>query len=221
MSEKQDLKSMGFMLKSIEDPHLKRLLEVMIANISRLDNNDKCLADNPVPNTQLTDPFLYPGVYWDDELSSLNSGKVPASNAPTWTAFGPSGICYQWAFGINDHIQTTGFHIRHAIKPGSNIYPHVHWTTDGTDTNSVVWQLSYTVAKGHDQEPFPADVTIDLEQNGSGTAWQHMIVEATDAQAIVAPEVDSLIVLDLKRISNGGTDNADNVFGIYVIYTIR
>ena len=27
-----------------------------------------------------------------------------------------------------------GFNINHDIKQGSKIYPHVHWSTDGTDT---------------------------------------------------------------------------------------
>lgn len=156
------------------------------------------------------------GPLWDDNLTSLTPGKVPASAAPTWTAFGPSGICFQWVFGIDDHIQTAGFHITHDIKPGSLIYPHVHWSTDGTDANTVKWELSFTYAKGHNQEAFPADITVTLEQAASGTAWQHMIVEALDAQAFVAPEVDALIIMDVKRITNGGTENTDDVFGLFV-----
>ncbi len=153
---------------------------------------------------------------WFDNLSSMNSGKVPASNAPTWTAFGPSAICYAWAFGINDHIQLDGFHINHDIKRGSKIYPHVHWTTDGTDTNTVKWELSLTYAKGHNQEAFPADVQVTVEQAGSGTAWQHMVTEVIDNDAILAPEPDTLIVMDVKRVTNGGTENTDAVFGLFV-----
>lgn len=156
------------------------------------------------------------GPLWEDLLAPINSGKVPAANAPSWTAFGPSGVSFQWAFSTGDNIQLNGFHITHDIKPGSKMYPHIHWTTDGTDTNTVKWQLSYTVAKGYNQEAFPVDVTIDLEQAASGTAWQHMIVEVGDALAITAHEVDSLIIMNVKRITNGGTDNADTVFGMFV-----
>ena len=158
------------------------------------------------------------GPLWEDELTSLTAGKTPAANAPAWTAFGPSGVNYQWAFGVNDHIQTAGFHVTHRVKPGSKIYPHIHWTTDGIDTNTVKWEISYTIAKGHNQEAFPADSTLQLEQAGSGTAWQHMIVEATDAQALDVPQVDSLIIADVKRITNGGTDNADTVFCLFIDY---
>lgn len=153
---------------------------------------------------------------WFDNLTSINSGKVPASAAPTWTAFGPSGVCSAWAFSVNDHIQLNGFHINHDVKRGSKFYPHVHWVTDGTNTASVKWELSYTLAKGHNQEAFPADATVTVEGTPPGTAWQHMISEVTDANAIDMPEVDTIIIMDLKRVTNGGTDNTDTVFGMFV-----
>ena len=156
------------------------------------------------------------GPLWDDMLTAISSGKIGAANAPNWTAFGPTGTNFQWVFSLNDYIQLSGFHITHDVKPGSKIYPHIHWTTDGTDTNTVKWRLSYTLAKGHDQEAFPVDATRDLEQAGSGIAWQHMIVEVSDTAAIEVPEIDTIIILRLERVTNDGTDNTDDVFGIYV-----
>ena len=153
---------------------------------------------------------------WYDMLTSINTGKVGLANAPTWTAFGPTGTNYAYAFIVNDYIQLGGFHINHDIKRDSKLYPHVHWTTDGTDTNTVKWELSYTVAKGHNQEAFPADTVINITQAGSGTAWQHMIAEVTAGVAIQAPEIDSILMMRLKRVTNGGTDNTDDVFGIFV-----
>lgn len=155
------------------------------------------------------------GDLWDDNLTSLLVSR-PGATSPTLTAFGPTGTNQQWVFAVNDFVYTAGFHIMHDIKIDSKIYPHVHWTTDGTDVNTVKWELSFTIAKGHDQEAFPADTVINLEQAGSGTAWQHMIVEATDAQAVTAPEVDSLIIMRVRRVTNAATDNADDVFGMFV-----
>lgn len=157
------------------------------------------------------------GVIWQDYLTSISTGKTGAANAPTWTAVGPTGTNFAWAFGLNDYIQLAGFHVLHDIKRGSLMYPHVHWTTDGTDTNTVKWELSYTYAKGHDQEAFPADTVITVEQAASGTAWQHMISEVGDATgAFTAPEVDSIIMTRIRRITNGGIDNTDDVFGLFV-----
>lgn len=158
---------------------------------------------------------FFGGVRWEDNLTSLLTGRV-GGTAPTLTAFGPTGTNDAYAFGINDFVYTSGFHITHDIKPDSKIYPHVHWTTDGTSTNTVKWELSFTYAKGHNQEAFPADTVINLEQAASGTAWQHMITEASDAQAFDAPEVDSIIVMRARRVTNAGTDNTDDVFGLFV-----
>lgn len=154
---------------------------------------------------------------WQDYLTSISTGKVGAANTPTWTAFGPTGTNFAWAFGINDYIQLAGFHVLHDVKPGSLFYPHVHWTTNGTSTNTVKWELSYTYAGGHNQAAFPADTVITLEQAGSGTAWKHMITEvATGVGTFTAPEVDSLIMMRVRRITNGGTENTDTVFGMFV-----
>lgn len=154
---------------------------------------------------------------WNDYLSSISSGRVPPATAPTWSSFGPSGIQRAYSFAVNDFIYLEGFHILHDIKRNTLIYPHVHWSTDGVDTNTVKWEISYTVAKGHNQEAFPADTTISVEQAGSGTAWQHMISEVSQGSGtFTAPEVDSLILMRVKRVTNGGTDNADNVFGMFV-----
>lgn len=158
---------------------------------------------------------LFGGDLWDDNLTSLFTSR-PGATSPTLTAFGPTGTNQQWAFGVNDFVYTAGFHITHDIKIGSKMYPHVHWTTDGIDTNTVKWELSFTYAKGHQQEAFPADTVIEIEQAGSGTAWYHMISEVTDAQAFDAPEVDSLVIMRVRRITNGGTDNTDDVFGMFV-----
>ena len=37
-----------------------------------------------------------------------------------------------------------------------------------------------------------------------------------DATGFTVPEVDSLILLELKRVTNGGTENTDTVFGLFV-----
>lgn len=155
------------------------------------------------------------GDLWDDELTSLIPSR-PGATAPTLTAFGPTGTNEALVFAVNDLVYTPGFHIRHTIKPNSKIYFHVHWSTDGISTNTVKWELSITYAKGHNQEAFPADTVVNLEEAASGTAWQHMITEMSDAQAITAPEVDSVVMVRLRRVTNGGTNNTDDVFGLFV-----
>jgi len=154
------------------------------------------------------------GPLWETDKASLVTSR-PGATAPTLRAFGPTGNVQQLDFAVNDFVYT-GLEIKHEIKPGSSIYPYIAWSTNGIDTNTVKWELSYTYAKGHDQEAFPAETTINLEEAASGTAWQHMIIIATDAQSFTAPEVDSAIVMKVRRVTNGGTDNTDQAFGIFV-----
>lgn len=157
------------------------------------------------------------GPMWEDLTTGISSGKVPAANAPTWdSAMGNGGTQGAYKFAVNDYIDLEPFHIKHDIKPGSKMYPHVHWTISSTATESVKWQLTYSIAKGHQQESFPVSSTVTVEGTPTGDAWEHMISEVTDANAIDAPEVDSLIFCRLTRITNGGSDNANNIFGLTV-----
>jgi len=155
------------------------------------------------------------GTYWYDYLTTVGTGKVPAQNNPTWSAFGPSGNLFAYSFAVGDYIFLGGFHINHDIKVGSLVYPHVHWTTNGTSTNAVEWELEFTFAKGHNQEAFPAPTVVTVGEAASGTAWQHMVSEVAIGDAFTAPEVDSIILMRLKRNSTSPT-NADTVFGMFV-----
>lgn len=148
---------------------------------------------------------------WKDLRMALVAAAT-GGGSPTLAAFGPTGTIKQLSFGVGDSVYV-GAHVDHDILPGSIMYPHMHWTTNGTDVNSVKWEFRYTAAKGHDQEAFPADVVISLEEAASGTAWQHMVTE--DATGFAALEVDSLIIAEVKRVTNGGTDNTDTVFGLF------
>ena len=149
---------------------------------------------------------------WKDNFANLTAAATGAGT-PSLQPFGPTGTVKQRRFGINDSVYVV-WHIDHDAAPGSQCYMHVHWSSNGVSTNTVKWQLSYTYAKGHDQEAFSADTVLTLEQAGSGTAWQHMVLEDTVGMEI--PEVDSLVICEVKRITNGGTENTDDIFGLFV-----
>jgi len=151
---------------------------------------------------------------WRDLKAHLIAAAVGAGT-PALTAFGPSGNIKQIAFAIGDSVYFS-FHVDHDIKVGTDMFLHVHWSSDGIDTNTVKWECDYTYAERNDSTPdtFPADSTISLEQAGAGAAWSHMVNE--DVTGITAPEVDTIILMELKRVTNGGTDNTDTIFGITV-----
>ena len=145
---------------------------------------------------------------WADLEGSIDT-RIGATN-PTWTQI-DTGPFYAYAFTIGDECFIT-YHVPHDIG-STTIHLHTHWTTDGTDTNTVKWDFTYTYAKGFNQEAFnTTGTTVSAEQAASGTAYQHMVAE-TDAVTISGmTEPDGLIMVHVKRVTNGGTNNTDNVF---------
>lgn len=148
---------------------------------------------------------------WKDNFANLTAAATGAGT-PSLTAFGPTGNIKQRAFGVNDSVYVV-WHVDHDVAPGSTAYMHMHWTTSNTSPQPVHWQFNYTLAKGHNQEAFPAETTLEIIGTPSGTPWQHMISE--DTTGFTIPEVDSLIICEIKRVTNGGTDNPNIVFGLF------
>lgn len=175
-------------------------------------------------NVRLVDLFrdiahrLNPTVHygWRDLVATVSSARVPAANAPTLDNFGPSGNRTEYRFAINDYIMIKPFHVNHDVRPYGQAYLHVHWTTNGTNANTVKWEFEILRAKGHGQEAFGAPTTLSVTQAASGTAWKHMIAEISDADKMTFFEPDELIMVILKRVTNGGTNNTDQVFAMEV-----
>lgn len=150
---------------------------------------------------------------WRDLRAPLIGAKQGGVSDPSLATFGPSGSIKQYSFAVGDEV-FLAFHIDHDIKVGSTIYPHVHWATNGTNTAVVKWEIEYTIANRTANAAFPAPTTITVEEAATGVAWSHMVTE--HATGFTAPEVDALIVAHLTRVTNGGTDNTDTVFGLFM-----
>lgn len=140
--------------------------------------------------------------------------QVPPSGAsiPTVTQIGSSPIS-QPLFQLNDHLWVA-WHVQHDYVLGSDVYFHVHWLADGTNVNTVKWQFTYYHAKGHNQASFSLGGagTVVTATQASGGQYRHMITE-TAAVTISGLEPDSVIQCEVKRVTNGGTDNTDGIFG--------
>lgn len=157
---------------------------------------------------------------WRDITSAIEVRGVRATD-PTWEQIGTSSH-YGYNFGIDDIIWMT-FHIPHDIVPGSDIHFHMHWFPDGTNTQPVKWQFEYAYAKGFNQGAFDFSLAespltnagiATAQSAGPGVAYQHMV---TETSAITIPDLtepDGLIHTTISRITNGGTDNTDAIFGL-------
>jgi hypothetical protein len=158
------------------------------------------------------------GAGWKDLSAALTSAGVPLANPAVMTVFGPvhTPRREEFAFDLGDYIFCQSFHVNHDIKPNGLAYVHVHWSTNGTSTATVKWEFNIQRALGHNQANFPAPTVVTKEQAAQGTAWRHMIAEVSIGDALTLTEPDELILVTLRRITNGGTDNTDAVFGLTV-----
>ena len=147
---------------------------------------------------------------WRDITAQVTIRGVGATD-PDWVQIGPSPF-FAYRFAVGD-MAWFAFHVPHDIVPGADIHLHAHWIADGTNAAVVRWEWTYTYAKGFNQGNFNATGTVvEAEQAAAGTAYRHMV---TETAAIAIPgltEPDGIIYVRLRRVTNGGTDNADGIF---------
>lgn len=154
---------------------------------------------------------------WNDMLTStVAAGRRGAAADFKWADYDGSGI-FQPSFGINED-GIANFHVQHDIKRESQMYPHVHWSSDGADLNPIYWQLNYKWAPRNDIRPeaFSAVQTVTIIATPNGDDHVHVVTETDQSASIPAMEVDTIIMMQIKRITNGATDNGDTVFGHFV-----
>lgn len=161
--------------------------------------------------------FTVNGTYvWDDMLTSLSSGKTTTANDPAWAQFRDGLYAYSFSNTTLNEIWLT-FHVPHNYAPGTDMWPHIHWATTGTNTGVVRWGIEYTVAKGYSQEIFPTSTTIYLEDNANATARMHQITECSAGQVIPSSmlEPDALVLLRIFRDGSHANDTCTNAaFGL-------
>lgn len=132
-------------------------------------------------------------------------------STPTWSQVGTTAF-RQYQFAVNDECWIN-FHLPHDYVPESSIHIHAHWITDGTNTAVVKWEWDLAYADGYGSGVFPlgSPTTISAEEAAAGVAYTHHITE-TAAIDMTGAEVDGLLSVHIKRVTNGGTDNTDGVF---------
>ncbi len=134
---------------------------------------------------------------------------------PTWTILTAGSPFYAYAYQVSDQ-QWFFYHLQHDYSPGTPIYLHAHWMTNGTSVNTVKWEFTYSFAKGFNQGAASnydtTGTVVTVEEAASGTAFRHMTSEISTPISDPDFEVDGILMVRLRRITNGGSENADTVF---------
>ncbi len=162
---------------------------------------------------------------WNDLMVFPDATTKGGSNPPEWgqafkkNAVGTSQGVYLWMFSptIEEELYIT-VQIPHDYKVGSDLHPHVHWTTvTGTPSGSnVVWGLEYTlVAVGG---TFPNTVIITsntlIPECGtpSGTG-QHLISPFSPVSG-AGLGISSVLICRLFRAPGDAAATFPNTVGL-------
>ena len=162
--------------------------------------------------------FAGQGGGWRDIIGQSVS-PAAGPTIPVWTQIGATAF-YAYVFAVND-TQWYFYHINHDYAPGTDIYLHVHWLTNGTSTNNVKWEFTWSFAKGFNQGAASTynlsgagagQGTEFIEEAGSGTQYRHMTSEIAVPISDTDFEIDGIIMVRLRRVAASGAANADTVY---------
>ena len=139
---------------------------------------------------------------WADIVSEFYTRSGPAS--PGVSSF--RGGIYLLEFSDTDTLEAfSNFHIPHAYKPGTMIYPHVHFSVTGNNSGTVRWGVEWTFARRHDSTglrvfPEPSTIYIDFAVPAN-SAYTHFVAEAAQGAGIPGTdiEVDGMIMTRVFR----------------------
>lgn len=134
-----------------------------------------------------------------------------AGTNPTWTQIAATPF-FGYKYQLNDELQFN-YHLQHDYAPGSPIFLHAHWLTDGTNVNPVKWEWTYTFARGFNQANYNlAGTVVTAEEAGPNTVYRHMTTEIAVGINDASFQPDGILMVRVRRVTNGATDNADGVF---------
>jgi len=162
---------------------------------------------------------------WNDLMVFPDATTKGGSNPPEWgtalmkNAGGTSKGVYLWMFASNqeEELHFT-VQLPHDYKVGTDIHPHVHWTTVAgiPSATNVVWGLEYTlVAVGGS---FPKTVTILAnslipECSPPASTGQHLISPFSPVSG-AGLGISSILVCRLFRATGDVSDTFPNAVGL-------
>lgn len=155
-----------------------------------------------------------------------NESKLYLRDGPSSADFQPfiGGIVAMRFISGEAREGFVDYHVKHEWKPGSMMYPHIHFGVQAQAAGTVRWGFEYTWAnrkgsvKGHTK--FHAEQTIYLEYALTpDDDIEHIVVEAPEGQGIPGDdmEVDAMILCRIFRDAAHVNDTfAHDVFAMNV-----
>ena len=164
--------------------------------------------------------FIGTATIFNDIVISLSAAKVPAANAPTWSAF--ISNLKEYTYGLNDFQEFTS-EIAHSYKEGSTIEFHVHGATNGLEgvDKTIKFEIEYELVNNQTSGSFGDAYTGTTIINGEitisaatadKTSW--VISSGTDTTGNILQA--ATLIGRVRRIASTGTEPASDPFVMQV-----
>ena len=157
--------------------------------------------------------FQGAAIVWNDLQFQISDAKVtPASLLPSWEEFTTNTS--EYAFSVNDEVDTSANEIPHWWKEGTAGHAHIHITTKAVPAQEEKAQFTVTFAYADTDEvwveaPLTAELTIPI----STTALTNFYLDLGDI-TLTNYLFEAQIRCRVKRIakSAGGTEYVGDIF---------
>lgn len=145
---------------------------------------------------------------WDDAQQMAIALRDVGANVPVLTQYGTTGI-YLPLFDLND-LLVFAIQLPHSYQEFTALEPHVHWISDAIDANTVKWQMTYQWVNAESDVLAAVSSTTDGEEapDVAGMTKLTALTTITKSDALIS----SLVLGNIKRVTNGGTDATANIY---------
>ena len=158
---------------------------------------------------------------WNDLPPTPVVGAKLGATAPTLATFVDD--IQQFTFDNSDDFIIGNTEVVHGYKEGTDILPHVHWVTNGTDgtERTVKWQYKYTIANGKGSAPFdslyPSQVVLNAEiVIPASTGDRAHIISGLGTIPGAGIQIGSVIAWRFERIASSGDEPSNDPFALQV-----
>ena len=144
-------------------------------------------------------------------IGSISGVPKGAYEEPMWADIGNGAFALH--FGDSKSHEAYGyFSVDSDYKPGSLVFPQIHWAPDSISTGNVRWIIEYSISKGHGQNEI---ISVPLAQviipgTANGIEGELLTTEINPLNAFTFPEPSSIV---LVRIYREGTSPLDTFIG--------
>jgi hypothetical protein len=150
---------------------------------------------------------------WNDLVVPATAVRIGSGNSPTFEVIKGGVQSFTFSSSANQEVFFT-VQMPHNWKEGTTIYPHVHWSPQGSTTGVVVWGLEYTWANYDPSTPvtFPNTIITNAISAAvtSGDNDKHYIASfpALIPLTTVTPQdkISSILVCRFFRDAISSTD---------------